>query len=621
MNEYKGYYSSNFKCRIMDIQSVKEHIDELNISEITLDGVIVFPDKRILMCDEENPIVFTDNVYYRSTICIDKSYFDKNKKEMLELVSFICKNTKKSRIKLPERDLIRDEVIDAIISNPNIKTVTLGSETDKVILTEELYEKFKNSNIESVNTHGVVDSLKENFDTLVGYNANRYLIGYYCYNELQSQKKISLSKPLSEDEIENLKYVKEDIKISFCSKDYKNTFKCINRLRECGHTGLISIEIEDKNSLNNFIFGNINEVKYSENIEVYLSGNVYSLSDYIKYERKLIELILPAINYSPFEKYLYAYNVVKKFKKYKENNEDKTSARDLYQIFDNDYMVCVAYSKLLGDLLDKLGIENYDYSVSVDVGLDGIPNEAKPLPDFIYDEKTGELKELQTEAAGHARRRVHLVDPKYGIDGYYFTDPTWDNNMEHDTYNYALMTQEEYIGMDRYNYYSTGSVTELFFIHSLEEFYLKINIYLDKNRRKTEIDVIKSLLSVFKEIDNEFYLYLINKYQEIERYSKEFTKDEIQNILLDMGERIIQKGNNIVDGHIFKEGITTLYRDIEGLAGEELETKVNEIMEYNKKRHKICFPTRYKVDKDENKMVILNVNNKFDLEEQPNLGM
>ena len=182
------------------------------------------------------------------------------------------------------------------------------------------------------------------------------------------------------------------------------------------------------------------------------------------------------------------------------------------------------------------------------------------------------------------------------------------------------MTQEEYIGMDRYNYYRTLSMSELFFVKTLEDFYLKINIYLDKNRKKNEVEVIRSLLNIFEEFDSEFYSYLVNRYHDIEKYRKEFTKEEIQDILLDIGERIVSKSNNLVDGHVFREGITALYSQT--ISDEnELEEKVNEIIEYNKKRHAVCFPTRYKIDRDENRMVLHNMYNKFDIDEEPKLNI
>ena len=51
----------------------------------------------------------------------------------------------------------------------------------------------------------------------------------------------------------------------------------------------------------------------------------------------------------------YHFNA-KKYKEYKENNDKKEQSRNLYDILDGEYMVCVGYATLLGDLLNKLGI-------------------------------------------------------------------------------------------------------------------------------------------------------------------------------------------------------------------------------------------------------------------------
>lgn len=621
MEYIQGYKHSKFNCKEISIDEIKRCLDELKVDKITIDGCILFPDKKILMCDIDNPIMFVNNIFYYNSICVDNSYAKTHQKEIEELFVYICRNTKEERISIDDSILVTEDVINALLSNPNLKEVTLGNRDDVFVLTEDLYKRFKDSSINSVMTYGVDENLKENFDSLIGYNYKRNLINFDNYEKLQKSENMYLHNPLTDEEIGYLKYLNKNAKVNFSFDDYDNIFKCFNILRENEHSGLVIINVKEKNSFNNYLFSHLDMIKSFDNVKVSLDNGDYDLVTYMKYEKKLIDLILPAINLSPFEKYLYTYNVVKKFKTYKENKEDLTSSRDLYQILDNEYMVCVGYSHLLGDLLDKLGIENYDESVRVDLGLEGIPNDDRPLPDYIFDEKTGELKELQTEGGGHARRKVHLIDPKYEIDGYYFTDPTWDNDMEHDTYNFALMTEEEYIGIYRYNYYSIVSVNEFFFIHSLEEFYLKINMYLDKNNNSSEADIIRGLMNYFEKLDNEFYRMLINKYPDIEKNITNYTKEDIQNILLDIGERILQKSDHLVDGKTFRNGITALYRETKGLNGEELDIKVNEIMEYNKERHIKCFPTRYKIDKDDNKMVILNLYNKFDLDEQPRLGI
>lgn len=124
-------------------------------------------------------------------------------------------------------------------------------------------------------------------------------------------------------------------------------------------------------------------------------------------------MIEPARNISNFEKYIYAYNITKQFKICRENKEDISQSRNLYSILTNEYMLCVGFSNLLGDLLNKLDVPNMKLSISVDQSYDNVKKDV----DYV-DTKT------ITNRAGHARRYVHLVDEKYGLNGFYVSDPT-----------------------------------------------------------------------------------------------------------------------------------------------------------------------------------------------------
>ena len=52
-----------------------------------------------------------------------------------------------------------------------------------------------------------------------------------------------------------------------------------------------------------------------------------------------------------------------------------------------------------------------------------------------------------------------------------------------------------------------------------------------------------------------------------------------------------------------------------GYSDEELDKKVSEVMEYNKRRQAYCFPKRYKVNSDGSREVLFETANKFDVEE------
>ncbi len=613
----KAFDYENFQCKKVDINYLLSHLEEFQINGVEVDPEIMIQDSKVEFCDYENPITFSEGFFYSNTLCINGQYYNENREKIDEMICQVIRKNSNDSFHVGSTVLVSDNIIQAVYDNEKIESLSLGNREDIYYLGMDIYNKLNGTHVKSVRTNGVCEELKENFTEFIGYNDERNLIGYYRYHDLVSNNSIFLSEALSAEELYNLKYLKPDAKLEIRYPQCLNIVEIVNRLKKLGHKGRIRINLENKNEFNKYIFEHLNELGDISNVIVWGRSDEIELSTYLKYEKRLIEMIAPALSMSPFEKYLYAYNIVKQFKAYKENDKDKQSARNLYKILDNEFMVCVGYSNLLGDLLDKLGIENYDYSVAIDVGLDYVPNDVIVLPEYVINPRTNEKQEVKTEVGNHARRKINLVDSKYGIDGYFFADPTWDNNLQHDTYNYALMTGDEYVGIDRYNYFSRHSSSELFFVHSLEEFYQKLNILLDKNPNQTVLDYIRSLITELKELDLIFYNEMKGKYPDIDSYNlKKYSKEEIQNILLDLGERIIGKSNNFVSGEKYKEAIEVLYREQYGMDPDKIDEAVCETIEYNKKRQMKAFPTRYKIDKNGMEVVILNGVNKFDLENE-----
>ncbi len=707
MKEVSVIGHPSFDIKSIDLEYVVEHLGEVSFSKIIMDPSLSLPDRDLLltMTDSNNPVTIGDDLLVGNFLGFDSKYYEDNKQEIQSRLVTICKNIDSTYFSL-NSEFINDEIIEALSQNTHIKHLRLGTEENGYTLTSAHYEVLKNSTIESIKTFAVSDELKDIFGQKIKNNDDRYLIGNLTYESISSKDEWTLEKSLSDEEIEYLKYSKEGASFKFEKyDDFDNIFKIINRLDGLGKKDSFIIRVQSENSYNNknrfneYLFSHVDLLDKDITIMVGINEE-YSLKDYVSYEKRLVEMVRPALNMSPFEKYLFAYNIVKKYKKYKENEENKDQSRHLYEILDGDYMVCVGYAKLLGDLLNKLGIDSKHYGVSVEIGLDKVANDALVLPDDVL-----------TQDAGHARLEVHLVDPKYGIDGIYLADPTWDNDMEHDTYNYSLMTQDEYNGINRYNFLFFYDVEELFFIHSLDEFYQKVNIWIDKNisrdsvsiRRvftnnmadlknniieflavvqknkpekfeeykkilsyvtrhigtadsKNKMSIIdeevnddKTLADSFKElsrtydsccynknnmsnipletnkrlltnlrdsikfIDPEKYDYFFNKYKELQEYRFIPSTEYIQQFLLEFGEYLLSKVNKPVTGEQFRDAITEVYR-ASGLEGEELEAKVNEVIEYNKERQQKAFPTRYNVLDDGTKIPVLNEVNKFDLE-------
>ena len=621
----KGYLIPGFDSQILDINYLNEHYNELDISSFGINSSINMTfggtKKEIIFCDKENPVVLTNNSNMPHQLVIYKEYYDEHKKDIDDLIIKIVKNKKNSSFTFQDWEIINTSLLKAILDNPEITEITLGTSSSSFKLTKEIYEMFKNTHVKKIITNEIDDDLKENFDSLIGYNSQKNLIASYKYESLSSNKTIILDKKLTKDELENFKYLSKEAEVIIKSNDYENYIEVIKRYLSLNKDLNVTFRVSNKPQFNKYLFKFVSESDNLErlsNLNVNVEGEKYNLLTYLNFEKRLTEMIIPALNLSPLEKYLFAYNIVKKYKKYKENEEDKGAARNVYQLLDNEYMVCAGFSSLLKDLLNKLGIESIDFSVTVDVGLDYIKDDMEVLPNKV---KLGDkITEVLIKGEDHARRWIHLVDSKYGIDGYFIADPTWDNDLENDLYNHALLNIDEYVGINRYNYLSF-TTKELFFCKTLEEFYTKINFLLDKEKNKLfktmekEVDIIYLLLNDLKDLDNEFYLQILNKYPSIANRERNLSKEVIQDVFLDLGEHIISKVNTIVSGLTFKEAITSLYQDVYGYEGEELNRRVKETMERNKQRQILSFPKRYKIDKDGNRLAILNAVNKFDLDD------
>ena len=110
------------------------------------------------------------------------------------------------------------------------------------------------------------------------------------------------------------------------------------------------------------------------------------------------------------EKIMYAYDIVKE-RIYKDDENSLLSPRDIDEFIDGDYIVCVGYARLFSSLLSFLGVES---------------------------------KMILSDAENHARSLAYVKDGKYGIDGFFVFDPTFDRR--------ESITDTDYI--DNYNYFA-----------------------------------------------------------------------------------------------------------------------------------------------------------------------
>lgn len=211
------------------------------------------------------------------------------------------------------------------------------------------------------------------------------------------------------------------------------------------------IIFEDYFNLDSKLVNEVSEAfgEDTSNIYFQISGND-NLITFKEYE-DTVETINQKINeigkfnFSPLEKIMYIYDMVRdKIYLEVDENEDKMISRDLTSALLGDKIVCVGYAKIFETLVEKMGIEC----------------ECVFL-DHLYKNE------------GHARNVIFVKDNKYGIEGIYYFDPTWDNKKyEFDkdflySYKYFAMTKEKIDEIDNgcivdrdFPYFSKDIVSE-----------------------------------------------------------------------------------------------------------------------------------------------------------------
>ena len=103
---------------------------------------------------------------------------------------------------------------------------------------------------------------------------------------------------------------------------------------------------------------------------------------------------------SPLEKTTFAYDLVKSHY-YKEYEVRHTmNSRNITKMVHNDSIVCQGYVKIFNRILKEFGISTSNLSVII---------------------------KSNNQEVNHARSIVKLSDDKYGINGYFVFDPTWDS--------------------------------------------------------------------------------------------------------------------------------------------------------------------------------------------------
>lgn len=599
MELIKNLYEQTDKYQSVTSEEIVSNLSKYNITEIELKKEEILRFQEDILKDiyttETNPFLIgkQGNVLY-----INPDYYLKNKEQVEELLTKIISSTQEKSFVIDSNALITKNILKSISSNPNLEEIELARYAqENYLLTEEDYNILKQSNLKKIKTSGVSEELKDNFDSLISYNVDRFLISYNKYSDL-SKEQIYLNEKITKEEIENLKYLTNNkTKIIIEEENIEDAIVITTRLKELGKENHVVIDINNKELVTPKILSNTNYL--NEYTDIRIGLDIIPIKEYLRLEKILYQMVEPACNLSPFERYIYAYNVVKQYKQYKENEKNKSASRELYAILENEYMVCVGYSHMLEDLLNKSGIKSIYRSMGVDDS---------------YDKKD-EKEVVKINWNGHARRFVYINDPKYGIDGFYVADPTWDNDLKNDLYNHLLLTNEEETETKRYNFLPTSvssSSIELMNIQSIEEFYQKINFYLDRNPESNLKNLISNSIDDIRKLDNNFMKKLEEKYPEIQDFFNPWPNEK--EILYEIGEYLLTKVNKPVSGQTIMSAVSEVYQKAYHLEGEELQNKLKETIEINNQRQHVQFPKREKIDEYGNQVELPGISDKFNID-------
>ena len=183
-----------------------------------------------------------------------------------------------------------------------------------------------------------------------------------------------------------------------------------------------------------------------DNVYVLVYGNSepINIEDYITTINIIDELTEKIKKYdlSPFEQMIYAYDLARSRLYVSEEKEEKSSvSRDLTSVLLGEKIVCVGFANIFYSILDNLGIKSIEVN--------------------MIDKRT-----LREEIVnGHARNMIYIKDDKYGIDGVYMFDPTWDNKKDDtndflNSFKFFAKTIDEFKMFEKNRYSYTGIFSE-----------------------------------------------------------------------------------------------------------------------------------------------------------------
>lgn len=479
---------------------LKNNSEKVNIkmNNVSFDDIVNYSGNNTEFFSNCPVYNISDDCFSLLLDCNGKTTISNNFRKKLQKV--FIENVSKNIEELSYSNRILDNIELSLF--PNLKEVSIKN-AGEIISKNELEMFLKRSNIEEFNTDGKFDDdiLKDGIfmdvegDKYGVYKDKKISSGNFFYKEFINRYNIYSQNPY--ENIDTIIKVIEDGKNKF-EIDENKDIMVYDKIKD----------IEKKETSNSII-------EYNNSYEKITADEFITMRATLDYYKSLIE----DKNLSPLEKATFGYDIIKSFV-YNEVKEDenKSISRNIHSIIESGNIVCVGYASFYAELMKEIGINGYEF---------------------------GTIVPIDGENIGHARVLLKIDDPKYGIDGTYAFDPTWDsardfvkvidkdgnekirdmNNLEgNDT------VVRKYDRLSRYKYFLVpGNEYEEKFVGEKmpklneDDYYGADEISKSEMKNDSNLDLIS--------FPKEKFEYLVRKIKLCEGYSKESIDELIDEIL------------------------------------------------------------------------------------------
>lgn len=329
-------------------------------------------DYHLVFNTEAEPFAFIgDAGMIISGFYINPTYYKNNRKSSdEEIIRLINAYTGESIRFSIDDDGLTPKIVDALVQNVNIKEIILRD----IPLTPKLYEGLRTKPEVAISSNNIDEQLLEIFDGSIKENMQRTLVqsgAHYTYEWLTNTETLRFDKPVPEKELVYIeKYAKQVKEVNFDKDSFSSIREVISALNNNDIEYTIKLGENTNYDLDSF-----RKLQNSaSNIKVDYRSYTVPLEQYINTMQQLEELVAPikGLDLSPLEKYLFAFKTTAQFRKYQENDADRSNARNLFALFaeGNTDIVCVGFANILTEVCKYLDIECNNISLFVDVSHD-----------------------------------------------------------------------------------------------------------------------------------------------------------------------------------------------------------------------------------------------------------